>query len=236
MKTELTASQITKEVLLQFSAKGWKVWRQNNLTYGNRKNIVKQSVPDVIGYTERGLWVACEVKKIGDKFSSGQIEFLRDLNNAGGLAYWATEEKGKVVIKQFEGDNGQSQKEYCAFPGCRQSIHRVGYCINHHKLYGEPEPPKVKKPIKKVSDKEQKRQNEYKKVRKEYLSQNLFCKAGFPGCTKLATDVHHMAGRLGDLLTDTENFLPVCRGCHSLIEVNPEAAKLAGLSKSRLNR
>lgn len=236
MKTDLTASDITNEVIARFTANGWTVWRQGNLTYGRRKNIVTKGVPDIVGFTERALWVACEVKTKRDKFSDDQIKFLRNLQKCGGMAYWATEENGKVVIRNFEGEDGEAQKEHCAFPGCRQSIRRAGYCINHAKLYAEPEEPKKKKPINKVSTKQKEALKEYNKVRKEFLNKNPICAARFLGCQIGATDVHHGKGKIGSLLTDTAHFVSLCRSCHRIVEERPEMAKELGLSKSRLNK
>jgi len=49
-----------------------------------------------------------------------------------------------------------------------------------------------------------------------------------------ATDVHHMAGRVGEKLLDTDTWLPCCRPCHLFIESHPVAARELGLSESRL--
>lgn len=60
----------------------------------------------------------------------------------------------------------------------------------------------------------------YKKVRKEFFSkeENQLCKARVDGvCMIHATDIHHKAGRIGELLTNTSYFLPVCRACHRYI-------------------
>lgn len=60
----------------------------------------------------------------------------------------------------------------------------------------------------------------YKKARKEFFSkeENQLCKVRAPGvCNIHATDIHHMAGRLGELLTNPNYFLPVCRQCHQYL-------------------
>ena len=84
--------------------------------------------------------------------------------------------------------------------------------------------------------------NEYKKIRFKYLSkpENRFCRARIPGICLgtrvqgIELDIHHMRGKIGDLLTNTKYFLPVCRACHEFIESNPEIAKDLGFSKDRL--
>jgi hypothetical protein len=71
--------------------------------------------------------------------------------------------------------------------------------------------------IKKVSTRRTKQQSEYTQVRHDFLYKNEFCKARLPICTMWATEVHHMKGRIEELLTDTRYFLPVCRKCHDAI-------------------
>lgn len=98
---ELSASDITKEVLLRLSALGYRVWRQNNHATRGRKNHGMIGLPDVIGYTREGVFVGCEVKKIGDTLSQGQIDFLDALQASGGVALCAVQEGYDVKIKKF---------------------------------------------------------------------------------------------------------------------------------------
>lgn len=51
---------------------------------------------------------------------------------------------------------------------------------------------------------------------------------------KPATDIHHMKGRIGELLLDESNWLPVSREGHQKIELNPKWAKEMGFSDFRL--
>lgn len=88
--------------------------------------------------------------------------------------------------------------------------------------------------VRKVSKKRAKENREYAKVRKEYLEENPNCEANLAGCSYVATDIHHMKGRCGSLLTDVRHFRALCRNCHCFIEENPLEAKLMGFSKSRL--
>lgn len=91
------------------------------------------------------------------------------------------------------------------------------------------------KQIKKVSDKRASQNRQYLKLRKEYLKANPLCAAMEVECTRKATTIHHRKGRIGNLLTDTKYFLPVCMNCHNKIEVNPVWAKSKGYSLSRLS-
>lgn len=88
-------------------------------------------------------------------------------------------------------------------------------------------------PISPVSPKQKKRLAEYAIVRAEYLHEHPYCEARMCRGAR-ATEIHHRAGRVGDLLTDKSNFLAVCRECHNEIELRPEWAKEMGFSESRL--
>lgn len=53
---------------------------------------------------------------------------------------------------------------------------------------------------------------------------------------RIATQVHHMAGRSGDALVDTEWFAGLCQWCHDDIHDNPEQARKAGWMESKYSR
>ena len=91
---------------------------------------------------------------------------------------------------------------------------------------------KRQQPIRKVSTKRSKQMRAYKLVRRVYLVANSNCEC--IGCYQPSTDIHHMKGRSGYLLVDTELFLAVCRLCHTEIENKPVWAKKMGYSVSRL--
>ena len=88
--------------------------------------------------------------------------------------------------------------------------------------------------MRQYSKKRAKQMRDYSKVRVEYLLENPYCEARIPGCTIEATQIHHKKGRIGDLLTDTSNFLAICHHCHEFVEGHPKRAKELGLSVSRL--
>ena len=85
------------------------------------------------------------------------------------------------------------------------------------------------------SKKMQQLQREYTKLRKEYLSDKEMCNAKLHCCTLRTTDVHHMAGRIGEMLLYKPYWLPVCRGCHDWIEAHPIESKEMGFSMSKTN-
>lgn len=104
-------------------------------------------------------------------------------------------------------------KNICAEPSCRNY---EKYCRIH--LKDEDTPQESKEKV-------------YAKVRKEYLKEHPKCEVS--GCTKDAKDIHHKAGRTGKLLTDTNYFMAVCRGCHLWIESHPVKSRELGYSVSR---
>jgi hypothetical protein len=107
-------------------------------------------------------------------------------------------------------------------------------CWSAHSVTTKIKP--TQKRISPRSPKRSKQEAEYSKLRKEFLTKHPMCQAHLPQvCTQVSTDVHHMKGRIGDLLLDQAHWLSVCRGCHYWIEMRPQAAKELGFSINRLN-
>lgn len=134
--------------------------------------------------------------------------------------------KKKKTITMIE-----KKKKMCA--GCKteqyiwKAVGRDKYCKDCAAKLGN---------TKKIPTKSVKKAGEdqvYSKLRKDYLTMYPVCKAKLPGCTSVATDVHHKAGR-GKFYLITTTWLPVCRKCHTYIETNPEDAKELGFSENRL--
>lgn len=94
--------------------------------------------------------------------------------------------------------------------------------------------PTSKKPLAPRSKKRAKQEKEYSDKRKIFMSTHPMCQANISGlCTQQSTDVHHMAGRVGNLLLDDSLWLAVCRSCHTWIELNPVEATSMGFRKSK---
>jgi hypothetical protein len=91
------------------------------------------------------------------------------------------------------------------------------------------------KSISPVSKKRREEIDVYSKLRDGFLLAKPHCEAKLLSCTAKSTDVHHMAGRVGENYLKIGTWLAVCRSCHTWIETNPEEAKELGLSQSRLN-
>lgn len=82
-------------------------------------------------------------------------------------------------------------------------------------------------PLRRVSKHRTKELRQYAKLRHYFLNEHPFCMVR--GCAPLvATDVHHMAGRWGKHLLDTEKFLAVCSRCHLKIHCHPKWARGMG--------
>jgi hypothetical protein len=125
----------------------------------------------------------------------------------------------------------QAKLKQCA--GCNQMKHiwkangKDKYC---KECWYSIEKPKSIPPI---SKKMKETVDQYTKIRTAYLVVNPSCKARLVGCTSVATDVHHKAGR-GENHLRIATWLPVCRACHTWIELHPKEAKELGLSETRL--
>lgn len=85
---------------------------------------------------------------------------------------------------------------------------------------------KRRKPIARVSERQKERLKEYAKVKRAILRKPVVCMVS--NCYNRATDIHHMRGRAGSLLTDKRFLLPVCRGCHMDIHDDPAWARKHG--------
>ena len=92
-------------------------------------------------------------------------------------------------------------------------------------------------PIKKISDKQQKKNALYAIMREQFFKdpKNHICKASLPGCQTRATDIPHLysgADRSEHML-DFANVLAVCRSCHGHIHdvLTREEAIALGLKK-----
>jgi hypothetical protein len=96
-------------------------------------------------------------------------------------------------------------------------------------------------PLKKFSDKQQKKNQLYAIMREQFFKspKNHLCKANLPGCQTRATDVHHLysGADRGDHMLDFANVIPVCRSCHGYIhdKLTREEAIALGLKKVKTN-
>jgi len=75
------------------------VWRQNNLRVPGRKFIGMKGMPDIIGHSQDGRAVYCEVKTENDRLSQEQIEFM-DAAQKAGCQVWVS--KGFRGLSAFQ--------------------------------------------------------------------------------------------------------------------------------------
>lgn len=81
--------------------------------------------------------------------------------------------------------------------------------------------PKPKRKKKRQQSKRREENQVYLGQRDEYLKAHPVCQV----CdADLATQVHHSAGRIKNLLTNPNYFFAVCRSCHEHIHANPKWA------------
>lgn len=88
------------------------------------------------------------------------------------------------------------------------------------------------------SKKKKEREDRYYKIQNEFLhGKNCAICEAVKGHIVPAIEVHHIAGRGGDLMFDVTNFLPTCRQCREWPHRNPiEASRLGFMPKSIADR
>lgn len=76
---------------------------------------------------------------------------------------------------------------------------------------------------------------ELKKLYPVFLAKpaNKKCKLKMEGCTKIATTVHHVRGRIGEQVFVQKDWLPSCVNCNGKVEEKHAEAAAKGLKKSK---
>jgi hypothetical protein len=114
-----------------------------------------------------------------------------------------------------------------------ERIRYCKYCWSAHE--GNSHKPTASKPIRSRSVKRAKQESLYNKEAKAFKINNPICQAGIQNvCTTHTSDVHHKAGRIGEMLLEQSKWLAVCRACHNWIETNRKEAMERGFLISRL--
>jgi len=87
LDNQLTTSDLTLFAKIELTKKGYIIWRQNSNPIPGRAFIGKVGAADITGFEkETGKRVECEVKKIGDRLSIDQKEFLQLVSENNGIA------------------------------------------------------------------------------------------------------------------------------------------------------
>lgn len=98
---ELSASELTKWAKDHLSKQGVRLNRVNNIPVRRRKGTVEKGWADLQGYNSNGIYVAVEVKKIGDVLKPEQVDRLNDVIVCGGKAFICTEDEGQPILISF---------------------------------------------------------------------------------------------------------------------------------------
>ena len=73
-----------------------------------------------------------------------------------------------------------------------------------------------------ISDRRRRRDADYRAARTEvFLRADGMCEMFTPACSRVGVEAHHVRGRVGRLLTDTEWLMWVCRECHDYAHAHP---------------
>lgn len=107
------------------------------------------------------------------------------------------------------------------------------HCFDHLKAQGIRirTPPKEKQPIAKRSKKQRGIMKELSLMYPVFLEQHPECEIRLLGCLRIATEVHHVKGRIGDQVFEVVDWRASCSYCNCALENDPEAHK-KGLKKS----
>jgi hypothetical protein len=98
---DISANDLTKWAKKNLEYEGFRLNRVNNIPYGKRKGTIEKGWADLQGYTSEGIYVAVEVKKIGDKLSPEQKERLEDIHKCNGIVYICTEIDNKPALVEW---------------------------------------------------------------------------------------------------------------------------------------
>ena len=98
---ELSASELTKWAKEHLAKQGVRLNRVNNIPIRRRKGTVEKGWADLQGYNSNGIYVAVEVKKIGDVLKPEQVNRLNDVIVCGGKALICTEDEGQPILINF---------------------------------------------------------------------------------------------------------------------------------------
>jgi hypothetical protein len=98
---DISANDLTKWAKKNLEFEGFRLNRVNNIPYGKRKGTIQKGWADLQGYTSEGIYVAVEVKKIGDKLSPEQKERLEDIHKCNGIVYICTEIDNKPALVKW---------------------------------------------------------------------------------------------------------------------------------------
>lgn len=98
---DISANELTQWAKKNLEFVGYRLNRVNNIPFAKRKGTIQKGWADLQGYTSQGIYVAVEIKKIGDKISKEQKERLDDIHKCGGIVYICTEVDKKATLIEW---------------------------------------------------------------------------------------------------------------------------------------
>ena len=98
---DISANDLTKWAKTNLGYIGFRLNRVNNIPFGKRKGTIEKGWADLQGYTSEGIYVAVEIKKLGDKLSIEQKQRLNDIHKCGGIVYICTEVDKKATLVEW---------------------------------------------------------------------------------------------------------------------------------------
>jgi len=118
----------------------------------------------------------------------------------------------------------------CCKNGCNNPQFGGGYCLWHQ--WCRTDKPK-KSRLKNYSQKRQRSNRRYLSEARIFRQDNPICAIQSPECTSRTEEVHHVKGRIGDLLLDQRFWLPCCVACNRYMERFDEWARERGFKQLR---
>ena len=133
----------------------------------------------------------------------------------------------KVKLKECDGCHKETViwKNHEGYRYCK-------LCWSCHNSKDNTQKP-TKSAISQVSSKRKKKDLEYSKLRKRFLTDFSLCQIAVKGCSVNATDVHHTyAGANRDAFYLVQStWLAVCRNCHDWVHAHPKESRAFGYLK-----
>ena len=110
----------------------------------------------------------------------------------------------------------------CTIDGCDNPCEgTLWICATHNKQRRDQAKNELKvkivKPVKKVSEKRADELLQYPKLKKQYLEFKMHCEIRLEGCTRSATEIHHVSLSAKNFL-NTDTWLGTCQNCHRAAE------------------
>lgn len=122
------------------------------------------------------------------------------------------------------------KQELCQKKSCPNHGRYARYCGHWNGSVKE-----IKKPAPRSKKLAETMKKEYVPQVKEMVEAGTACKVKSPVCIGKAQGFHHLAGRIGEMLTEKKRKIPCCNPCNRFIEENDAWARANGLKDSKFS-